>query len=370
MTLCLRGQTLCNDTTIVVTAIQRHICVRRKDMSEERCTADMQLGGIRENPEDVCTTIVIFRCVEVVTGDARNIDIRTVVDDHNILLAGRDRQHRITCQIEVNGVIIAATVALDLTVLSRLEFDVLLFQSLFTEIALNFCVDGFERGVHIDVVIIDTERTILHAGGIRDVLAPVCRPDIHINAVVIGMVSISTVVADFTANIRGYLVFSACLTNHVAGQIQITANGDLSDGVNSRGIVLDKEVVVVEDIVEVVRPTVLRVGFVRGEGYRSASSIGRNRIKTSAYHSQRGQDREQTLFQIFFAHVLLLFCLNAGIALPQPERLLRPTRPSLDTISGSAISRHCFVVAHRLPRGGLLFRRLPAEAGNLLNPRK
>ena len=252
----------------------------------------MQLGGIRENPEDVCTTIVIFRCVEVVTGDARNIDVRAIVDDYDIFLPGRDRQHRITCRIEVDGVIIAITIAINLTVLSRLEFDVLLFQSLFTEIALNFCVDGFERGVHIDVVIIDTERTIFHSAGIGDVLTLIDRAEVHANAVIVGMVAITAVACDFASHKRTDLVTRTCLANHIAGQIQIAAKGDLSDGVNCHYIVLDEQVVVAEDVVKVVGPAVLGVGFIRCFRHRAACSVCGNGAHAAKHHCKCCEDCE------------------------------------------------------------------------------
>lgn len=88
----------------------------------------MQLGGVREYPQNVRSIVGIFRCMEVVAGDAGNVDVRTVVDDHNVFLAGRHGQHRISGRVEVDGVIVAAAIAFNLTVLSRLYFNPLFFR--------------------------------------------------------------------------------------------------------------------------------------------------------------------------------------------------------------------------------------------------
>ena len=252
----------------------------------------MQFGSVRKYPQDVRTTVRVFRSVEVITGDARNIDIRTVVDDYDVFLAGRNRQRRITCRIEVDGVIVTATIALDLAVLNRLELDALPFQRVRREGVIDLFVDCPKRCIHIHVSIVQTEGTILHTTRIADIFAFIGRAKIHDNIVIVRVVGIATKIGDFSADKRTDLVLCACLTNHVAGQIQITANGDLSDGVNSRGIVLDKEVVVVEDVVKVVGPTILGVGFIRCFRHRAACGVCGNGAHAAEHHCKCCDDCE------------------------------------------------------------------------------
>ena len=271
-------------------------------MTKKACAANMQLGGVREYPQDIRSIVGILRCMEVVTGDAGNIDVHAIVDDHNVFLTGRHSQHRISGRVEVDGIIVAAAIAFNLTVLSRLYFNPLLFQGFFTEIVLNFSVDGFERSIHIDIIVIKTERTIFRAAGVSNILAFVGRTKIHVHTIVIRVVCVAAKIRDFATDKRADLMLCTGLANHVSRQVQIAANGNLAHCMDCGDIVLHKQIEIVEDVMQVIRPTIPQIGPVRGFYNRSACGVSRSRSHAAKYYRHCCNGCKQTLFQFSFSH--------------------------------------------------------------------
>ena len=106
------------------------------------------------------------------------------------------------------------------------------------------------------------------------------------------MVRVGAIVGHFTTDIGADLLLCARLADHIAGQVQITADGDLSNGMNCGDIILDEEIEVIEDVAQAIGTAILGVGFVRCFRHCAACGVCGNGVHAAEHHCKCCEDCE------------------------------------------------------------------------------